>query len=92
MGFVNPWLYKVGVQGLDDIVLGGSIGCIGENIQFHRPLPNANVIPWIGWNATDGWDPATGLGYPDFSRLLPLALQIRQTVDACPYEWWKIGL
>lgn len=29
MGFLNPWIYTVGLQGLTDIVDGGSTGCTG---------------------------------------------------------------
>lgn len=27
MGFLNPWLYTVGVKGLNDIVRGNNPGC-----------------------------------------------------------------
>ncbi|KAJ5703834.1 hypothetical protein N7493_010972 [Penicillium malachiteum] len=63
MGFINPWLYTVGRAGLTDIIEGGSAGC------YRSPIHNA------GWNATVGWDPATGLGTPDFQKLAQLALQ-----------------
>ncbi|PQE04679.1 Peptidase S8 S53 subtilisin kexin sedolisin protein [Rutstroemia sp. NJR-2017a BBW] len=55
LGFLNPWLYSVGKQGLNDIVHGGSKGCT-----------------YASWNATVGWDPVTGLGTPDFGKLLGL--------------------
>lgn len=89
MGFLNPWLYKYGVQGLIDITLGGSIGCVGSNIQHHREIPGANLIPYVSWNATEGWDPATGLGFPDFQELLPLALDAgkNESPSQCPYDW-----
>lgn len=87
MGFLNPWLYKYGVRGLTDIILGGSIGCVGSNIQRHRVIPGANLIPYVGWNATEGWDPATGLGFPDFQKLSRLALDMDRGPDRCPYDW-----
>jgi len=73
LGFLNPWLYSYGVRGLTDITLGGSVGCSGINGQTGKPVPGGSVIPYASWNATVGWDPATGLGVPDFERLLSLA-------------------
>ncbi|CAK4033796.1 tripeptidyl peptidase A [Lecanosticta acicola] len=89
MGFINPWLYKTGIRGLTDVTQGGSLGCMGENIQFHRPISGSQRIPWVGWNATEGWDPATGLGFPDFQRLQRLAMQIDVDRKKCPPRWWK---
>lgn len=83
MGFMNPWLYKYGIKGLTDITLGGTIGCIGRNIQFDRYIPDANLIPWVAWNATEGWDPAVGLGFPDFQKLLALALDVESKGNKC---------
>lgn len=81
MGFLNPWLYRrvaptanLG-RGLVDVTRGASIGCVGRNIQFDRVLPESLVIPGIAWNATAGWDPATGLGFPDFQALLRSAME-----------------
>lgn len=31
------------------------------------------VVPGAAWNATVGWDPATGLGVPDFEKLKKVA-------------------
>lgn len=59
LGFLNPFLYKYGVQGLTDIVDGGSLGCTGYDIFTLRKTP---YVPWASWNATEGWDPVTGLG------------------------------
>jgi tripeptidyl-peptidase-1 len=69
MGFINPWLYKVGRHGLKDMLDGSVVGCTGHNPQTNRNLPGAAVIPWASWNSTKGWDPATGLGTPNL-RLL----------------------
>lgn len=55
LGFLNPWLYTKGFQGLNDITSGNNPGC-GTN----------------GFSATKGWDPVTGLGTPDFGKLLSL--------------------
>ncbi|KAH9053815.1 peptidase S8/S53 domain-containing protein [Lactarius vividus] len=53
LGFLNPWLYGGGLNGLNDILSGSNPGC------------NTNGFP-----AIIGWDPATGLGTPDFLRLM----------------------
>lgn len=70
MGFLNPWLYALGQSGLTDIVDGGSRGCYGHT-QSGLGSP---TVPHAGWNATEGWDPATGLGTPSFPALVKLAL------------------
>ncbi|KAE9991424.1 hypothetical protein EG327_011727 [Venturia inaequalis] len=44
LGFMNPWLYSVGYQGLNDVVSGSSIGC------------NSSGFPAkAGWDAVTGW-------------------------------------
>ncbi|KAI0674061.1 family S53 protease-like protein [Trametes maxima] len=58
LGFLNPWLYEKGVQGLNDITGGNnSVSCNGNE---------------AGFGAVAGWDPVTGLGTPDFDKLLGL--------------------
>ena len=85
MGFLNPWLYKVGVSGLTDIVDGGSKGCTGKSLYSGLPAP---LVIGASWNATQGWDPATGLGTPLFDKLLDLAApdsqlpRLKDTVSA----------
>lgn len=75
LGFLNPWLYSIGSQGLTDITAGSAVGCTGIDGQTGQAIVGASVIPYASWNATKGWDPVTGLGTPDFSALLELALQ-----------------
>lgn len=70
MGFLNPWLYEVGLAGLTDITTGGSRGCTGKSIYSGLPAP---FVPYASWNATEGWDPVTGLGTPLFDKLLELS-------------------
>ncbi|KAH9161763.1 subtilisin-like protein [Lactarius sanguifluus] len=53
LGFLNPWLYGVGLSGLNDITSGSNPGCNTD-----------------GFPAIIGWDPVTGLGTPNFERLL----------------------
>ncbi|KAH9031607.1 subtilisin-like protein [Lactarius deliciosus] len=53
LGFLNPWLYGGGLNGLNDIVSGSNPGCNTD-----------------GFSAIVGWDPVTGLGTPDFLRLM----------------------
>lgn len=74
LGFLNPFLYSIGYKGLNDITMGGSVGCTGVNGQNGQNITGASIIPYATWNATVGWDPVTGLGTPNFGNLLPLAL------------------
>ncbi|KAI1465987.1 subtilisin-like protein [Daldinia caldariorum] len=69
LGFLNPWLYgeAAAAGGFTDIVDGGSVGCTGRDIYSGLPAP---YVPGAGWNATQGWDPVTGLGTPLFDVLL----------------------
>ena len=70
LGFLNPWIYSEGYKGLTDIVDGGSTGCTGRDQYSGLPTPK---VPYASWNATQGWDPVTGLGTPDFKKLLKLS-------------------
>ncbi|TFK81108.1 hypothetical protein K466DRAFT_558323, partial [Polyporus arcularius HHB13444] len=60
LGFLNPWLYSTGYQALTDITAGNS------SIQCA-----AGEAP-RGFSAVEGWDPVTGLGTPNFDKLLSL--------------------
>ncbi|KAH9899046.1 tripeptidyl-peptidase [Xylariomycetidae sp. FL2044] len=62
LGFLNPWLYS-NPAALTDITTGYGSGC-QSNPVFSRGAR---------WNATEGWDPVTGLGTPDFAALLAAA-------------------
>ncbi|KAJ6497373.1 tripeptidyl peptidase A [Mycena sanguinolenta] len=57
LGFLNPLLYGVGLEGMVDITEGVVTGC-------EQP----------GFNATKGWDPASGLGFFDFQKMQSLIL------------------
>ncbi|KAJ5118747.1 hypothetical protein N7526_010384 [Penicillium atrosanguineum] len=70
MGFLNPWLYAIGKAGLTDITNGGSRGCYGLS-QTGISVP---YVPYASWNATEGWDPVSGLGTPFFQTLAELVL------------------
>ncbi|GIZ38366.1 hypothetical protein CKM354_000178500 [Cercospora kikuchii] len=74
IGFANPWLYANARNSLVDVIRGGSIGCSGINLQTGQPVPGAGIIPYASWDATVGWDPVTGLGYPDFQKMKSIAL------------------
>ncbi|KAE8454669.1 hypothetical protein EG329_000292 [Mollisiaceae sp. DMI_Dod_QoI] len=60
LGFLNPWLYSNGTAGLTDIKTGKNTGCSG-------------TISGAGFSAVSGWDPATGLGTPNFAALLAIS-------------------
>lgn len=68
LGFLNPFIYYAGYKGLNDITGGKSIGCNGVNGQTGGTVPGGGVVPGAAWNCTTGWDPATGLGTPDFQK------------------------
>jgi tripeptidyl-peptidase I len=87
MGFLNPWLYSQGEDFLVDITRGAARGCDGINHQNGKPVANATVIPGAYWNATIGWDPATGLGIPDFQKMVQVA--VTDVVESRP--WWYQG-
>ncbi|KAF2458520.1 tripeptidyl-peptidase-like protein [Lineolata rhizophorae] len=72
LGFLNPLIYAEGVAGLTDIVDGGSTGCTGRSIYSGLEAP---YVPFASWNATEGWDPVTGWGTPDFGKLLEVVLE-----------------
>lgn len=69
LGFLNPWLYSWGHIGFTDIVDGGSKGCSGFDRSTGRA---ARFVPYASWNATKGWDPVTGIGTPNFKKLVKL--------------------
>ena len=69
LGFLNPWLYAKGFEGLGDVVEGSVGGCDGTDLHSGTSVEGAPVIPYGRWNATVGWDPVTGLGRPDFGRM-----------------------
>jgi len=70
LGFLNPWLYSQAASGFTDITAGGSTGCTGRSIYSGLKAP---YVPYASWNATEGWDPVTGLGTPDFGKLLKIS-------------------
>ncbi|PQE08270.1 tripeptidyl-peptidase 1 precursor protein [Rutstroemia sp. NJR-2017a BVV2] len=60
LGFLNPWLYTNASSALTDITSGKITGCSG-------------VISGAGFSAVAGWDPATGLGTPNYTKLLAIS-------------------
>lgn len=71
LGFLNPWTYSSGYQGLVDVVDGKSVGCIEHSLFSGLDSPS---VQGAGWSAVQGWDPVTGHGTPGYERLSPLAL------------------
>ncbi|PBP20067.1 subtilisin-like protein [Diplocarpon rosae] len=76
LGFINPLLYSIAFTALNDITDGGSVGCNGVNAQTGGRIPGGGIVPYASWNATEGWDPVTGLGTPDFHKLKQLVLNL----------------
>jgi len=74
LGFLNPLIYLKGYKGFTDITSGQAIGCNGNDTQTGAPVPGAGVIPGAFWNATEGWDPVTGFGVPNFGELLKIVM------------------
>jgi tripeptidyl-peptidase-1 len=72
LGFLNPWLYTIGQFGLNDITTGEGTGCNGFS-RFNISPNGSPVIPGASWPAVAGWDAVTGLGTPDFGKLLSLS-------------------
>jgi tripeptidyl-peptidase-1 len=70
IGFLNPWIYRFGKDFLVDITQGRARGCDGINHQSGKSVAGSAKIPGAYWNATVGWDPATGQGIPDFQKML----------------------
>jgi len=56
LGFLNPWLYSKKVS-------QSLVDVVDDYSKGCNP---------IGWSAAEGWDPVTGLGYPNFGNLRDL--------------------
>lgn len=74
LGFLNPWLYAnaSAAGALNDVVKGTSKGCDGR-ARFEGALNGSPVVAGAGFAAVSGWDAVTGLGTPDFEKLLAVA-------------------
>jgi tripeptidyl-peptidase-1 len=57
LGFLNPWLYANPGMFTDVTVGTNAVGRDG-------------TVSLYGWNASTGWDPASGLGTPLFHKLV----------------------
>ena len=66
LGFLNPWMYQ-NTALFTDIVEGDNmVGRGGEKLA-------------AGWRCTEGWDPVSGLGTPNFQKMLVQVLQTKHT-------------
>lgn len=69
LGFINPWLYS-NPDALNDITAG-----LANSRPFEPGFP-IGYVPYdgplspLGYNVSKGWDPVTGLGSPNFSKML----------------------
>jgi len=65
LGFLNTFLYQ-NSQAFTDITKGNDkVGRMGEPLEY-------------GYDCAKGWDPVTGLGTPDFTKLLASVLAVPQ--------------
>jgi len=60
VGFLNPYIYNPVYSSAFNDIIGGSNPGCGTD----------------GFNATPGWDPVTGVGTPNFEKLLQIFLQL----------------
>lgn len=75
LGWLNPLIYGPGADIWGDVIAGHAKGCDGRNYQSgQKEPPGSGIVPGAQWNATTGWDPVTGFGTPDFSKLLKLVM------------------
>nr|AJD23157.1 tripeptidyl peptidase SED3 [Onygena corvina] len=72
LGYLNPFIYGPGRRGFTDIIHGGSTGCRG----YMSPNFTAPAVPYASWNATEGWDPVTGLGTPNYEILAQIVARM----------------
>ena len=77
MGFLNPWLYSAAANAstaIYDVTTGDNCDHDPPNIAgLLAPPAPANLS--FGYLAYAGWDPATGLGTPNYNVLEQIALQ-----------------
>ncbi|KAK8038492.1 tripeptidyl-peptidase sed1 [Apiospora rasikravindrae] len=72
VGFVNPVLYAH-PEVFRDVVTGGNRGC-GAGVQVEKGLQGTKKP--IAFPAAPGWDPVSGLGTPDFPKMLELFMSL----------------
>ena len=60
VGFVNPVMYALGGKAMRDVTVGANRGCGVEE----------------AFEAAEGWDAVTGLGSPDYAKLLDLYMAL----------------
>jgi tripeptidyl-peptidase-1 len=73
LGWLNPLIYKYGAgyhkeAAFRDITGGYTVGCDGSD--------GDGLVSGARWNATEGWDPTTGFGVPNFQAWKTLVLTL----------------
>ena len=68
VGFLNPLLYAAPPSVFNDVVSGNN-NCRGQ-------VPTATICCETGYQAAEGWDPASGLGSLNFTALLVHVLSL----------------
>jgi len=92
MGFLNPWLYHTHSKDpsiVTDVKYGNNSG-------GNRLLPTYASCEY-GFNAIPGWDAATGLGSPYFSKMLQQAMLTDPVSssgdgDGSSFSWKDVGV
>ncbi|KAH8812884.1 Pro-kumamolisin, activation domain-containing protein [Xylogone sp. PMI_703] len=70
VGFINPVLYTH-PEVLKDVTIGGSEGCGSPPSCSFGQICIAPAFP-----ATEGWDPVTGLGTPNYPKMLEVFMRL----------------
>lgn len=88
IGFVNPTLYANPTM-FNDIMYGSNRECTGFFFEVFVPWPLYLIAKWAflvpfpagcgttGFTAQKGWDPLTGLGTPQFQKMMSVFMALK---------------
>ena len=69
LGFLNPLIYSLNGYGFNDILNGTSTGTFAAICTQESNADCLTGCGTTGFNVTEGWDPVTGFGSPNFGVL-----------------------
>ena len=87
VGFLNPALYA-NPSVMNDIVNGSNVGCESTSspglrprwqlqVAVNRKTDRCGITGYTeGFQAAPGWDPASGLGTPNYPKVLDLFMSL----------------